>query len=321
MTVEAAGGISPEPIFAIFRDIQLVFSTLSRQCVAANGIGGFSTLGLGDLTDWLNNPSTNSQIVGTPTADSLNGIPPNARFLTVTVSGSSLKFAPGDTDPVTAIALAELNDLAASRLNLPSGGLGGVNTFTSASWETAAERMERGGSMPWWQAVSLHTLDEMKYECDANLGSPPIVDCAQIEWSQLGTGGSSSDTLTVGPDVMFLHSKTCFLAVSAAVTTTLSWEQFRVAVETLMNICVQHPYNAPQGGRAYFEPQRKGVSGRKEKRQNSKLSVSGTNALPPKVIIRMFQQLESWKSAANELKTCTWRAVLDGRLTTTCPAG
>ena len=321
ITVEAAGGVSPQPIFAVPYEIWVVANALVEFCVEREAVGGFSTLDFGVLTDWAANSSTNSQAVGTATADSPNGIPSDVRYLSVTVGGSNTRFAPGDTDPMVAVVLSEMNNIAAQKLSLPSGGLGGVNTFTPTSWLATAKRMQRGSTTPWWQVVNSQVSDQMTYECDANLGSPPALDCAQLEWSQLGDGGSPSDILTVGPEATFYHSNTCFLSISATVTTTLSWEQIRVASTTLMELCVERPYAAPQGGRAYFGSQPKGVGGRKDKRLNKILILSGTNALPPRVTMSIFHQSEGWKSTVDELNSCTWQAVLNGHPTSTCPAG
>jgi len=58
--------------------------------------------------------------------------------------------------------------------------------------------MNAGGqSTPFWGAVGA-SEEEMSYECDATLGAPAEVDCAQVEWSELG---ADDDTLSIGPGV------------------------------------------------------------------------------------------------------------------------
>ena len=69
-------------------------------------------------------------------------------------------------------------------------------------WSTQVQSMRRGGTTPWWTLPLQKS--EMTYECDSSLGSPPIVDCTQVEWQQLG---AASDSLTLGPGkVTFFHS-------------------------------------------------------------------------------------------------------------------
>ena len=70
-------------------------------------------------------------------------------------------------------------------------------------WEIQSIRMTRGGSSIPWYTLARSVTDEMAYECDANLGSPEEVDCAQIEWNQLHP---TTDTVTVTPTAAkFFH--------------------------------------------------------------------------------------------------------------------
>ena len=172
--------------------------------------------------------------------------------------------------------------------------------------------MTRGSHRPWWGGHSPAPQDEMTYECDDLLGNPSVADCSRIEWNQIGP---ATDTIAVGPGVTFLHSNSCYLAISATISLVLAWEQVRAALATLMNVCIQHPYQPPQGGRAYFGAQRKRVSGHKSRRRSSP---TGLNALPPHANITIFQQSEAWTNPADELRTCTWKAVLGGRSVKSC---
>lgn len=58
--------------------------------------------------------------------------------------------------------------------------------------KAASMEREGGGSEPWWTPRQ-HT-DDMTYECDAHLGSPRVVDCGKLEYSQLG---APSDTVRI----------------------------------------------------------------------------------------------------------------------------
>ena len=60
-----------------------------------------------------------------------------------------------------------------------------------------SRKMSPGGNTPWWQQVP-DAADEMTYECDANLGSPNAVDCAQVEYGELGL---NDDTFSVAAGV------------------------------------------------------------------------------------------------------------------------
>ena len=65
--------------------------------------------------------------------------------------------------------------------------------------------MLRGGKEPWWGYVPLtQQVNTMLYECDNNLGQLNAADCAQLEYSQIGTEPAS--TIETEPDtVAFLH--------------------------------------------------------------------------------------------------------------------
>lgn len=56
--------------------------------------------------------------------------------------------------------------------------------------------MSAGGrTQPFWQPVQ-HSLEEMSYDCDSALGKPAEMDCAQVEWGELG---ADDDSFSVGP--------------------------------------------------------------------------------------------------------------------------
>ena len=128
--------------------------------------------------------------------------------MTVTLSGPPGQKQPGDYDPSVATALSNrfrtwLRERGAEDKN---SDLYSQRERIADIWEIQSIRMTRGGSsIPWYQ-LDLSVTDEMAYECDANLGSPLEVDCAQIEWSQLYP---TSDTVTVTPAAVkfFHHSK------------------------------------------------------------------------------------------------------------------
>ena len=56
-----------------------------------------------------------------------------------------------------------------------------------------SQKMRPGGQTPWWQQVP-DAAEEMTYECDAKLGAPAAVDCAKVEYGELGL---NDDTFSV----------------------------------------------------------------------------------------------------------------------------
>ena len=179
-------------------------------------------------------------------------LPSSTSFLTVTISSHARRFRPGDTDPSIPLAIMGIVDMELQKLS-PASIEYTLRDADKSLWHVAATYMTRVGEVVWWTSLTFKGFDNTTYECDAALGSPAAVDCTEIEWQQLMP---DSDHLEVGPSqVLFLHSKTCYLSVSATVALVLSWEQIRVALTTLLNACVQNPYNLQKGGRAYYLPQ------------------------------------------------------------------
>ena len=233
----------------------------------------------------------------------------------MTISRHAGLFRPGDTDPSIPLAIMGMQDMELQKLS-PASIEYTLRDTDKTLWQIAATGMTRGGEVMWWTGLTFKGFDNTTYECDTALGSPAAVDCTEIEWQQLMP---DSDSLEVGPSqVLFLHSETCYLSVSATVALVLSWEQIRVALATLLDTCVQNPYNLPKGGRAYYLPQDDQVRGRKERRQNGRGSISGLNAIPIHANLTVFEQTEAWTSAAEELDTCTWKAVSNRKPVSTC---
>ena len=283
-------------MWIIPNDLRTLTSQIIRHCVTEErGIGGFATLGLAGAIAFVDSGTAMTDIALSPW-------PAYTHFLTITVSSvNSPEINPGNTDPSIPIAIG-----TEARGHVP----GLIDTCIRT-----AQMMQRGSSRTWYDTHVSAGLDHMSYQCDKNLGSPSEVDCTQIEWSQFGPGQSGSNTLAVSPGApTFLHSNTCYLAISAALSVILTWAQIQTAVSTLMNTCIQAPFHPVQGGRAYYSP-----SPSHRKRQAAS-SVTGLDALPPTVNITMFEQHEPWPgSAAAELRTCAWQAVLAGLTVSHCP--
>lgn len=238
-----------------------------NDCVQRGGyLGGFATNKISNLANYLQDPSTDLSLP----------YPISAHFLTVSVKARTFGDPqPGNTHPSIAVLIAEYLS------GVMKGASNEVRAILGASVHrmvVVSQKMRPGGTTPWWQQVP-DSADEMTYECDAKLGAPAAVDCAKVEYGELG---ADDDIISVGAGVVkFLSSGTCQVAITAATTITLNWRQIRTALDTLFNICVNPPYYAGTGGKAYFGPQPV-VSRRSRwgKRQDND-DLSGLNALPP----------------------------------------
>ena len=308
VTIETSGATPIPGVWAKPDDIRGVALLIVSGCVQQQQVGGFGTLDFQNLVTWnREHPQT---------AELWRARPPvSASFMTITVTGPRGKqtlLSPGNVDPAIPIAVARATYTTAQEM-ARSPALVASSEF----WVAQANRMERGGAQTWWQLQPPKAPPEMTYKCEANLGRPPVVDCTQIEWNQLSP---PSDTLNVGPGVTFLHSNSCYLAISVTAALVLTWEQIRTAVATLMNVCINTPYNAPQGGSAYWTPPAKAIGGKNKRRRRQSHDLTGLNALPPHVNITIFEQREAWKNPIDELKTCTWQAVAHGNPINSCIA-
>ena len=65
-----------------------------------------------------------------------------------------------------------------------------------------SRKMTPGGNTPWWQQIP-ESADEMTYECDAKLGAPAAVDCAKVEYGEMG---ANDDTISVGAGIVKILS-------------------------------------------------------------------------------------------------------------------
>ena len=248
-----------------------------EQCVGQARQGGFATLGILNMAQYLIDPTTTLAEIG-------NGPwPARTAWLTVTVSQPGFPSGqnPGLFDPVVVQDLADLTRY-------------GGRMDVSDRLQSQAHFMSRENPAGWWHAFedegsgseSEVESDSMVYNCDAGLGSPKAVDCNQISFSELG---APSDSITIGSGpgaTKTLSSNSCRVAITSAVTVTLTWAQIRAALETLIDSCVTDPYTSAQGGVASAGPvtqvQVGTGSGAGRKRD---IPTTGLNALPPGVKI------------------------------------
>ena len=110
---------------------------------------------------------------------------------------------PGDDDPAVGEVLC---DAVRQKYNsLPEGSTLRERFQDNTNLlEKQTFTMVRGGSTPWWGYAVQAPDDNMTYGCDTNLGAPARVDCAQLEYSQLGAANTN---VVVGPgEATFLFS-------------------------------------------------------------------------------------------------------------------
>lgn len=105
----------------------------------------------------------------------------SASYLTVSVSNRK-EPSPGNFDPSFATLVA--GNIASSMKYAKLGDRAKLNSQIH-DFSLRAMNMYSGGSTnTYWTNVA-QSASEMTYECDANLGTPAAVDCAQVEWSEL----------------------------------------------------------------------------------------------------------------------------------------
>ena len=113
--------------------------------------------------------------------------------------------SPGNFDPSIAVLVAEyLGNRARGQPNHVRSRLNGIiHDFTLRT-----QKMYAGGkTTPFWSTVAA-SEEKMSYECDPALGAPAKVDCAHVEFDELG---ANDDTFTVGPGVSKILSSSKWL--------------------------------------------------------------------------------------------------------------
>ena len=201
MSIAPAGPAKNRPhAFLMVPDaIRAMALWLIQQCVGGNGIGGFVTLAFANMLNHVTQLNTHPS----------NIYPDSSTFLTMTIGGlDSIRFLPGDTDPLLPLAFAGYMAMQ-GQSKPPDSADRQIATIAAVYWSALAVEMESGGNIMWWDDQPSQTTDDMTYACETDLGSPSITDCTQIEWNQLGPASINppSDTVTVGPGIVqFFHS-------------------------------------------------------------------------------------------------------------------
>ena len=256
-------------------------SWLIIACVELSGLGGYGTISLENMINWVaNGTTTNGEIVH-------DVWPANAVYFTVTVSNLPElgHFRPAWDDPTIAEALA---DGVAARGNAERG------RWLSAAARNMPRTPARHSQTSWWEHLDPGMSpspgeedSEMVYTCDAKLGAPSAADCSQLAYSGLGPAG---DTIVIGPgssrNVAF---KSCNVAISALKTIVLTWAQISAGLSTLVDSCVEHPLRPSRGSIAYpTNPTFTTAGHHGKKRDKGEPRLTSLQALPPGVILTLF---------------------------------
>ncbi|MCJ1241778.1 hypothetical protein MMC14_009784 [Varicellaria rhodocarpa] len=283
---------------------------LIAACVTPSSRGGFATAGLANMITYILQPETYPPSRERPMLPSdLQPFPQDALFFTVTVHDTSGVGHPDVPNMEPSVPIALATGLRARRPSIISG-LDNLEARTyvmrmEAELLRAVIAMEgQGGAVPWWDTTATTPAGEnttiptssegpptplpppnnamMSYQCSSSSSFPlHAADCAQIEYSQLGAP-SDSVALAAGTARIFV-SNTCRVVVEASVAMMLAWSQVRVALETLVDVCVSP---GSKGGKAFYGVQSdEGVTdgllfGRSREEGRG---VSGLDALPPHV--------------------------------------
>ena len=259
-----------------FRDLA---SRIINTCMTHSGFGGYGTLAISNMIDFLANQSTTDHgITGVPW-------PIGAMYFVVTITSKDLEqFDPAFHDEAVAVLLAD---------QVNQKGYSARANELAIQADDMKRSILRGDQTPWYEVFSSGSstlLAEMAYTCDADLGAPSASDCNQLAYSGLGP---PSDTITVGPGsgTKTMTFNTCNVVITALTSIVLTWSQVQDGLQTLIDSCVQHPLLGARGGRAYpTVPSPPGGKNTKEKRSSP---VTGLNALPPGVILTVHSGL-SW---------------------------
>ena len=318
VTIDAAFTTSSNPTQRLIATPDLfraATSWLIDQCVTPNFLGGFATVSLQSMIDWVANDSTTNQQLRDW------AVPFTHLFYTITISGTVRAF-PAEYDPSTAEAIA---DGVRAKGNVARGNA--IENFSNILWRSANTMFAwwevfkyRAGGQP--QGQSLPLSSDMVYTCDADLGAPSTVDCSQLAYS--GIPGAPSDTVVIGPgsETKFISRNSCNVGITAQKTIVLRWAQVQAGVNALVDNCVLHPLVGARGGRAYASSSIAITSGKKGRRSAAPTPVNGLDALPPGVNLTLFEQdFEAAKDPSREVTTCTWIEAVGPGKVDICPPG
>ncbi|KAL9118562.1 MAG: hypothetical protein Q9187_004893 [Circinaria calcarea] len=264
------GKIEGQTVMLIPDVIRGLAALVIQNCLVEwGGVGGFVTEGFANMVNHVTAPDAN---LNSP-------YPPSSSFVTLTVSNIAGDPSPGGYDSQIPIKLGQhLRDKLVNSKGKSSTAPSYEEFFMRAA---IMEQEGGGGQEPWW--TSRQHTDDMTYECDAHLGSPRVVDCGKLEFSQLG---ASSDTVRISAGApKVLATGGCHIAISASIAAVITWGGIKAALEMLIGLCVANPRQSSVGGKAYYGHHI--VPGARSKRASA---ISGLNALPKHVNVTVYEQ-------------------------------
>ena len=296
--IEMVGGAEPirGRVSLIPDVIRGLAGYIIAECATPEGwTGGFATGGLSNMIQYILSPEEHpyGNALDPLNLNNLDPFPQTALFFTVTISSFTTARRTPDLDENIPLMLAAgiakattKGDISEKQVLAARDGL--ISQFLimtenpGTPWYSTGHTGQGSGN----STAPLGDNDEMVYECDATLGNPSMVDCSQIEYSQLGL---ASDSVTIEPGSgggKVFQQNTCRVDIVASVATVLTWGQIRAALDALLNMCMVSPLTKARGGRAFYgresEQQLDNIlNGWKRKKRST--SVNGLNALPPHV--------------------------------------
>ena len=290
---------------------RVMASWVINQCVSPAGQGGYATIGIQSMIDWIASQTTTDKQIQD---FSLPNGKPRPGFITVTVTGTASPHNTGGGfyDPVTAEALSDGvsqkgNSARAEKLSQQAN---------------AMDRTSQSGMYGWWDSfTTIQSADynvEMVYDCDGGLGAPTAIDCSNLVYSGLAPR-TSTVQVSPGPGTQFVSFRTCNVGITALTTITVTWSQIQAALTTLIDNCVMHPLLPPRGGKAYAVATHSRPGGRRTRKR----IVNGLNALPTGLNLTMFYQtFPASENPDAELRSCTWQQAIGTRgPANICPPG
>ena len=169
-------------------------------------------------------------------------------FITFSVRSPGKPNQPGNYDPSIALRFLQTSNYRPPQPNFAGQS---ANPWYWARLKMTSDMNGNRARKTWWN-VLMEALgpDEMEYTCNASLGSPTEVDCAKLEYSELGP---STDTVQISPDApKVVTSGSCSVAVEASTPVSITWGQIATALATLLEVCMTLGAAGMMGGTAIW---------------------------------------------------------------------
>lgn len=221
--------------------------------------------------------------------------------MTITVSGPSFLLNPEATD--YAISLAVIGEAESQFLRSRTITLQNSLARILKGLESIRDSLIGQDHPRWWQypvGPPTPIPVNVKYACNATLGSPSTANCEAALYEFLQSGDVTLDPAS-GPIIKI--SGNCAIAVGANERHSVTWDMLRSVAETLIATCMNSPGSGALGGTAISKTIRTRKRNKyMDKRQTEMLEV----AFPPTFEIALYLQ-PPFNGPADG--TCSWEVV------------